>query len=111
MGTSTLDEARRENIPKCGGPAISQHHFITLGKAEKLGQSRLDPSDEVFYRSLAVRGPQNVLVLDQVVDLFSAHLAGSCTEATIEGKNVYGDLKRGHPTIVRAQTGATSHPQ
>jgi hypothetical protein len=42
------------------------------------------------------------LVLDQVVDLFCSDLAGTGAEATVEGQNVYGDVKGSHVSILES---------
>ena len=86
-----LNQAEHGSIPKRGSATEPQNNLIALRDGEELSHAILDRLHKILHRSLPVRGPEQVLVANNCLDLSVAHLGGASAETAINRNHVCRD--------------------
>ena len=87
----------QRHIPEQGGPAVAQHHLVSIGQAEQLAQSCANRADQILDRSLPMGGPQQSgPARREVAHRLGPDLGWSGAEPAVRGQQVGGNPEAGH---------------
>jgi hypothetical protein len=87
MLTAAIDESEGGDIPKDGGPTVTEHDFVTIGEGEELGEPVAKAAHHEFDRLLTMAGAEIVEASGcERGDGFRANLRRAATEAAVNGE-------------------------
>ena len=86
-----LNQAEHGGIPKRGSATEPQNNLVALRDREELGHALLERLHKVLHRSLPVRGPEQVLVINNGLELSVTHLGRASAETAINRNHVCRD--------------------